>query len=103
MPNHVHLVVDTRLQPYSHAELDRVVSLSRIIKLIKGGSAYEANKCLKQRGGFWQQESYDHWIRDEKECDNIIRYTLQNPVKAGLAVTWKEWPYNYINKSYLGM
>lgn len=34
-------------------------------------------------------------VRDEKELERIVRYVLYNPVKAGLASDWKEWPGNY--------
>lgn len=33
---------------------------------------------------FWQEESYDHMVRDQEEFDRIRRYIEQNPVRAGL-------------------
>ena len=104
MPNHVHLVIDTALQLSSWEEMTEekeLASISRIMKFIKGGSAHQANSLLNRTGAFWQGESYDHWIRDYKECKNIIRYTLQNPVKAGLTANWQDWPYSYVNENYL--
>jgi hypothetical protein len=32
---------------------------------------------------FWQDESFDHRVRDEVELDRIVRYVDQNPVSAG--------------------
>ena len=33
---------------------------------------------------FWQAESYDHWVRDDREWKRIHAYIEENPVKAGL-------------------
>jgi REP element-mobilizing transposase RayT len=49
---------------------------------------------LGRRGRFWQQESYDHWARDEDELERIIRYVEQNPVKAGLVAKAEDWPFS---------
>lgn len=49
--------------------------------------SYTANRChqlLQKTGEFWQQETYDHYARDEEEMKRIITYIEHNPVKAGL-------------------
>ena len=62
---------------------------------IKRNSANHANKVLSRSGTFWQHESYDHFARDEKELERIIKYVLYNPVKAGLVTDWKSWKWTY--------
>ena len=53
--------------------------------LSKGFTARAANKLLDRTGQpFWQAETYDHWIRDEKERAKVIAYIEYNPVRAGL-------------------
>ena len=89
MPNHVHII-------FTLKEKSRV--LSKIMKSIKGYSARESNKILGRRGTFWQDESYDHIIRDEKELERIVYYVLNNPVKAGLVDEWGNWEWNYLCK-----
>jgi hypothetical protein len=42
---------------------------------------------------FWQDESYDHWIRSWEELQRVIRYVEWNPVKAGLTKSVEEWPW----------
>ncbi|MEO8146497.1 MAG: transposase [Bacteroidia bacterium] len=104
MPNHVHLVIDTAIQ-LNEIEEDLLnesyIQLDKIMKYIKGGSAFEANQILFRTGKFWQRESYDHVIRDDRELRNIINYILQNPVKARLVKEWQEWKYSYVNEKYL--
>ncbi len=102
MPTHVHLAIDTTLQTEKSDNFSEVAyqPLSFILQQIKGGSAYEINKVLGTSGRVWQVESYDHYVRSQKELQNILTYILQNPVKAGLVKTWEEWPYSYVHENY---
>ncbi len=43
---------------------------------------------------FRQDESYDHWIRDESELNRVIRYIENNPVRAGLVDRIEDWPWS---------
>ena len=47
-------------------------------------------------GAFWQHESYDHVVRDEQELIRIVRYILNNPVKAGLVANWQDYPFLFV-------
>jgi type I restriction enzyme R subunit/putative DNA methylase len=83
MPNHAHLLVLPQ------------VALPRITHWIKGRTAREANLLLRRVGQpFWQHESYDHWVRNEKEFQRIAAYVEENPVSAGLAATPEDWPWS---------
>ncbi len=75
--------------------------LYHILQSLKRFTAQECNKKLGRTGKFWQKESYDHYVRNHKELQNIINYTLQNPVKAGLVKEWQDWPFSYVNEAYL--
>lgn len=92
MPNHIHLVFEL---------VSKTRSVGDILASIKKYSAREANKILKQKGKFWQAESFDRLVRDEKELFNIIKYVLLNPVNAGLVEDYKDWPHTYCRKEYL--
>lgn len=99
MSNHVHLVIDTGNQLVDiKDEIDvnqKYVPLDRIMKQIKGATAQYCNKYLKRSGQFWERESYDIYIRNEKMLNNVISYSLENPVKAGLVENWEEYSGNY--------
>ena len=43
---------------------------------------------------FWQDESFDRWIRTEKELAGLIGYVENNPVTAGLVKVAEEWPWS---------
>lgn len=100
MPNHVHLLIN--IQGYAkdpHITPRTGIGsypLTRNIRLLKGRTARSCNQILGRTGSFWHHESYDHVVRDEQECVRIIRYILDNPVKAGLVTDWRQWPYTYL-------
>ena len=77
MPNHVHAVFRTR-QTYQ---------LEDILHSWKSFTAHKINKILTREGEFWQREYYDHLVRNQEEFERIIKYVLDNPLKAGL----KNW------------
>lgn len=79
MPNHVHVVVRPRT---GH-------KLQAILHSWKSFTAHEANKVLKRKGQFWEEEYYDHLVRDEADFRRCAEYVLENPEMAGL----KEWKW----------
>jgi putative DNA methylase len=49
---------------------------------------------LERTGTFWQEESYDHCVRDEEELLRIVEYIEANPVKARLCSDQCQWPFS---------
>lgn len=91
MHNHVHIVIKPRQK-----ENGESLAISNIMRGLKGFTARECNIALKRTGEpFWQAESYDHVVRNEKEWHRIMWYVLNNPVKAGLADDWRDWKWSY--------
>jgi putative transposase len=98
MPNHVHLLAKLiNGHTIKHQGITANYPLTDTVRLIKGSTARDCNMILKRTGSFWQHESYDHYVRDEQELERIIKYILNNPVKAGLVKEWTEWKFTYIN------
>jgi len=106
MSNHLHLVIDTGNQLIDikdETELNqKYVPLDKIMKQIKGATAQYCNKFLKRSGQFWERESFDIYIRNEKMLNNVISYTLENPVKAGIVENWEDYSGNYFVETYNG-
>ena len=80
---------------------DTVSPLSSIMHSLKGYTAHQANKILGRQGGFWQHESYDHWVRDEDELERIVEYIDANPVRARLAPRPHDWYFCSAHDRYL--
>ena len=90
MPNHVHLLI-RGLEPNSSPDRN---PLTKLMQDHKSFTGRQANALLGRSGHFWQDESYDHWVRDEQELENIVAYINGNPAKAGLCMTPVEWPWS---------
>jgi REP element-mobilizing transposase RayT len=73
MPNHVHLLITP------------AISLSNLMRSLKGITAKRGNEMLGLVGQpFWQEESYDHLVRNRSEFEKIQTYIESNPVRASL-------------------
>jgi REP-associated tyrosine transposase len=83
MPNHVHILIEPG------------VHVPKALKAIKGTTARAANRILGRTGRrFWQEESFDHWVRNESEFERICAYIEGNPVAAGLVRNPEDWPWS---------
>ena len=74
--------------------------------LVKEKNGNGKNNPIKWKTGWpelWQKESFDTTIRDNYHLYNAVRYTLQNPVSAGLVSDWKEWPGTWISSEWAGI
>lgn len=115
MSNHLHFIIYNLQQP-----------LHIILKEFKSYTGKEAMKILGQMDSlaparlknsssrrcefqgstrssyrFWQQESFDRIVRNRNDMDVKIKYTLNNPVKAGLVNHWKQYKWTYCRPEFL--
>jgi putative transposase len=83
MPNHVLLLIHPQ------------VSVAVLMRWLKGSTAREANRVLGRTGQpFWQDESWDHYLRNSDQLSRTIAYIEGNPVSAGLARSAESWPWS---------
>ncbi len=89
MPNHVHILLD----PY--------VPLAKISGPLKGVAACDINARIGRTGKpLWQDESFDHWIRNSAEFERIRHYVEWNPVRAGLVARPEDWKWSSAGSEY---
>lgn len=91
MSNHLHLLLLPEEQD------GKPISLAEIMKKFKGLTARQVNLILNRSESLWSREYYDHWVRNDKEFENIVEYIRQNPVKAGLVKEPEDWPWTCLN------
>lgn len=103
MSNHCHLLIDQQdiPEPPPLSDGKHYTAVSHTMRLLKGRTGYACAKLLGRKGAFWQHESYDHVVRNDKEFTRILEYIANNPVKAGLVENWQDWAYTYINPNLL--
>ena len=96
MPSHFHWVFHP-LSDWCQSLIstgDRRSPREIIMHSIKSFTSNQCNRLLQSSDKFWQQESYDHWIRDEDELWRVIGYVEQNPVNAGLVTAAEQWRFS---------
>ncbi len=90
MPNHFHAVIHLGADP----DIDAIPNLSDIVGWFKKRTTYDYTLGVKTDGWprfpgrLWQEEFYDHIIRDERGLERIRAYIEGNP---GM---WAEDDYN---------
>lgn len=80
MSTHAHLLFHMRFD----ADL-RIIPLRKLTHSIKSFTSHEINKAFGLEGSVWQDESFDHVVRNEISFEDKLLYIRMNPVKAGLA------------------
>ena len=85
MPDHVHLLV-TPDQP-----------LGFVMGRVKGASSREVNLLLGRYGSLWQQENFDHELRQAESLLQKAEYIRQNPVRKGLVERAEDYPWLWWN------
>jgi putative transposase len=76
MPDHVHLLV----------AFPPSASMSTVVRNWKRGTA-------RLHGVRWQENYFDHRIRDRDESRKTWTYIRQNPVVKQLCASMEEWPH----------
>jgi len=71
------------------------IGISALMKWLKGSTARDANRILGRTGTrFWQDESYDRYLRDSRQLNRTVAYIEENPVSAGLLPDAGQWPWS---------
>ena len=74
MPNHVHL-----LAAFANADAMTTQFASWLHY-----TAVQINKLIGKKGHFWQQEPFDHLVRNAEQYEYLRKYIADNPLKARL-------------------
>ena len=83
MPNHAHLLILP------------LVPIPVLMRWLKGSTARKANQILGRTGHpFWQDESWDHYLRSSTQIERTTAYVEQNPVSAGLVNSPECWRWS---------
>ena len=82
MPDHLHLVIEGTQEG---------ADLHRFVNLVKQSSGYWYSQQFGRT--LWQRGYYEHIIRDEESTVRMLRYVLENPIRAGLANDTVTYPY----------
>lgn len=89
MPSHLHAVLS--------GNGGQGIELRNDLGKFMAYTARMVNTVRGLSGSFWQREPFDHWCRDGDAWLRSVSYTVNNPVKAGLCRSWRQWPYSAVD------
>jgi len=60
--------------------------------------SFTTNEFVKGGGDspLWQRSANDHVCRKEETGERVLAYIIDNPVRAGLAERWQDWPWTRV-------
>ncbi|MGD9786873.1 MAG: transposase [Sulfuricellaceae bacterium] len=68
--------------------------LSSLVRRFKSRSAIAVNRRSNMAGArVWQPGFHDHALRREEDMQEVARYVVANPFRAGLANSLKTYPH----------
>jgi putative transposase len=65
--------------------------LSEVVKAVKGKSSFETNCARGVKNCVWQPKFHDHALRKEEDLEDVARYVVCNPIRAGLVRRLNEY------------
>ncbi len=88
MPDHLHFIIWLHPEGTIRPTLGEVV---RAFKSLTGRAALAYLRTQESIGRkrFWQQDFYDHVIRNEADLEEKITYIRNNPIKEDLKLHWE--------------
>jgi RecG-like helicase/REP element-mobilizing transposase RayT len=95
MPDHVHAL----FQPWpkneaSHQETT-FWSLTQLMRSLKSFTAREINRAERKGGAVWEKETFDRYIRSDRDLVEKFHYILRNPWDAGVARQKEDYPWTW--------
>lgn len=91
MPDHFHGIITVSDKG----------NISEIMRDFKSHISFEINKVLRRKGEFWQEDFYEHGIRNDQDFEEKINYIHLNPIKANLVQDPADLEYSSYRNYYL--
>jgi alanyl-tRNA synthetase/REP element-mobilizing transposase RayT len=94
MPDHVHLLLEPRIQTDDAEGKPVFYALNDILQTLKGVSSHRINKLAGVKGQrVWENESFDRVIRSERDLEEKFHYICRNPWDSGVAEADEDYPW----------
>ncbi|MEN6304121.1 MAG: transposase [Armatimonadia bacterium] len=87
MPDHVHMIIEPVVCD------GRAERITHVMRSLKSWTAKRINEMKGRRGHVWQEDAYDHIIRNGEDYLEKSTYIFNNPMVAGLVRNPADWPW----------
>jgi REP element-mobilizing transposase RayT len=92
MPDHVHAL----FQPLPRDDHDEKTfwAIAELMHSLKSFTAHSINKSERTIGQVWENETFDRYVRSDRDLEEKFHYILRNPWDAGIVKPNE--PYEWI-------
>jgi RecG-like helicase/REP element-mobilizing transposase RayT len=93
MPDHVHALFQPWPKNQASDEETTFWLLAELMRSLKSFTAREINRTERKTGALWKKETFDRYIRSDRDLAEKFHYILRNPWDAGIAKQNEEYPW----------
>ena len=93
MPDHAHILLQPWPKEFDRSDNPIFWSVAELMQSIKSFTAHEINKLQETSGFVWEKETFDRYIRSDRDLAEKFHYILRNPWDAGVAKQNEEYPW----------
>jgi len=93
MPDHLHALFQPWPKNESSREETKFWSLAELMRSLKSFTARDINRAEEKVGPVWEKETFDRYIRSDRDLAEKFHYILRNPWDAGVAKQNEEYPW----------
>jgi putative transposase len=97
LPDHLHVVWTLPEGDADFSTRWRQIK-SAFSRKLPGGEAISDSRSARGERGIWQRRYWEHTIRDENDFSRHIDYVHINPLKHGLVMRVRDWPYSSFHR-----
>ena len=96
LPEHMHAIWELPDGDSNYSKRWMMIKQKFVQSLLGRGVYIKKNNDGSFR--LWQRRYWEHVIRNEQDLENHINYIHYNPVKHGLVLKVKDWPYSSVHR-----
>jgi RecG-like helicase/REP element-mobilizing transposase RayT len=105
MPDHVHFLFQPWVKEADEADESVFWSLSELCGSLKSFTAHEINKSERTAGAVWEKESFDRFVRSDRDLEEKFHYICRNPWDAGVVTELEDyrWVWTRDDQAFPGV
>jgi RecG-like helicase/REP element-mobilizing transposase RayT len=93
MPDHVHALFQPWPRNEAPGDEAKFWSLTELMRSLKSFTAREINRTEGKTGAVWEKETFDRYIRSDRDLAEKFHYILRNPWDVGVARQNEEYSW----------
>src|SRR5438093_623432 len=93
MPDHVHALFQPWPKNEASHEETTFWSSAELMRSLKSFTAREINRAERKTGAVWEKETFERYIRSDRDLTEKFHYILRNPWDAGVAKQDEEYAW----------